>query len=353
MHRMKAVLLVLNWLAGPALCPPRRAPNRRAAHDFEDMMHMKRLGETAVSPDGKWLASASPRSISTRTPKRPSSGFRRSRVPTPSPVPRISSKSHNPATAAPNSPPTGTPCSSCPAATEASRFGSPTSTRQPAREPTRRNSPATATEADNAKLVPRREIDRLYRRRLPRLSSHHPRRHEGRRQCNADRDKAAAASKVKAQLFTHLLYRHWNHFTGDKRSPPLPRLGRKRPSSATSRPNDPHDVPPFSLRRRRRFLHLPRHQGTSLHRKPRPRPGHQHQRPDLHARPDQPRRQAGQDQHQRGGNFNPAYSPDGKYLAWRSQHRAGYESDKFRLLLYDRTAKTSKDLTAQVRQLGG
>jgi dipeptidyl aminopeptidase/acylaminoacyl peptidase len=23
---------------------------------FEDMMHMKRLGDTAVSPDGKWLA---------------------------------------------------------------------------------------------------------------------------------------------------------------------------------------------------------------------------------------------------------------------------------------------------------
>ncbi len=45
-----------------------------------------------------------------------------------------------------------------------------------------------------------------------------------------------------------------------------------------------------------------------------------------------------------GGNFNPAYSPDGKYLAWRSQARAGYESDKFRLVLYDRAAKTIKDL---------
>jgi len=45
-----------------------------------------------------------------------------------------------------------------------------------------------------------------------------------------------------------------------------------------------------------------------------------------------------------GGNFNPAYSPDGKYLAWRSQTRAGYESDKFRLALYDRAAKTTKDL---------
>jgi dipeptidyl aminopeptidase/acylaminoacyl peptidase len=45
-----------------------------------------------------------------------------------------------------------------------------------------------------------------------------------------------------------------------------------------------------------------------------------------------------------GGNFNPAYSPDGKYIAWRSQARAGYEADKFRLMMYDRAAKTIKDL---------
>ena len=42
--------------------------------------------------------------------------------------------------------------------------------------------------------------------------------------------------------------------------------------------------------------------------------------------------------------MNPAYSPDGKYLAWRSQERAGYESDKFRLALYDREKKTVRDL---------
>jgi dipeptidyl aminopeptidase/acylaminoacyl peptidase len=40
-----------------------------------------------------------------------------------------------------------------------------------------------------------------------------------------------------------------------------------------------------------------------------------------------------------GGNFSPAYSPDGKYIAWRSQARAGYESDRFRLALYDRATK--------------
>src|ERR1039458_9109872 len=45
-----------------------------------------------------------------------------------------------------------------------------------------------------------------------------------------------------------------------------------------------------------------------------------------------------------GGDFNPAYSPDGKFLAWRSEARAGYESDRFRLVVYDRAAGTVKDL---------
>ena len=54
-----------------------------------------------------------------------------------------------------------------------------------------------------------------------------------------------------------------------------------------------------------------------------------------------------------GGNFNPAYSPDGKYLAWRSQARAGYESDKFRLMVYDRAAEDDQGFAAEVRELGG
>ena len=64
--------------------------------------------------------------------------------------------------------------------------------------------------------------------------------------CNADRDAALAASKVKAQIFTHLLYRHWDHYTGDKRS----HLFLASVESGGMRdltPNDPHDVPPFSL----------------------------------------------------------------------------------------------------------
>ncbi len=39
------------------------------------------------------------------------------------------------------------------------------------------------------------------------------------------------------------------------------------------------------------------------------------------------------------------YSPDGKYIAYRAQFRGGYESDRFRLMLYDRATGKSTDLT--------
>lgn len=41
----------------------------------------------------------------------------------------------------------------------------------------------------------------------------------------------------------------------------------------------------------------------------------------------------------------PTYSPDGKYIAYRMQQVPGYESDRFRLALYDRQTKTTTILT--------
>jgi len=43
----------------------------------------------------------------------------------------------------------------------------------------------------------------------------------------------------------------------------------------------------------------------------------------------------------KGGDTAPKYSPDGKYIAYRSQSRAGYESDLWELWLYNRATKTS------------
>ena len=46
---------------------------------------------------------------------------------------------------------------------------------------------------------------------------------------------------------------------------------------------------------------------------------------------------------------SPKYSPDGKYIGYRMQKQPGYESDLFRLALYDRSTGTSRVLTEQYR----
>src|SRR5262249_61143516 len=41
----------------------------------------------------------------------------------------------------------------------------------------------------------------------------------------------------------------------------------------------------------------------------------------------------------------PRFSPDGRWIAYRSQKRPGFEADSFRLMLYDRTTGESRSLT--------
>ena len=63
--------------------------------------------------------------------------------------------------------------------------------------------------------------------------------------CNKARDEERAKSKVKAQVFSHLLYRHWNAYGNGKRSHLfIQSLEGGTPVDLT--PGD-HDVPPFSL----------------------------------------------------------------------------------------------------------
>ena len=47
-----------------------------------------------------------------------------------------------------------------------------------------------------------------------------------------------------------------------------------------------------------------------------------------------------------GYDTAPAYSPDGKYVAWLSMEHDGYESDKNRIFLLDTTTGEKRDLTA-------
>lgn len=47
----------------------------------------------------------------------------------------------------------------------------------------------------------------------------------------------------------------------------------------------------------------------------------------------------------RGNDNNPHYSPDGKYIAYVSMERAGFEADRQRIMVYDRQTKKTNELT--------
>ena len=53
---------------------------------------------------------------------------------------------------------------------------------------------------------------------------------------------------------------------------------------------------------------------------------------------------------QMGYDQNPVFSPDGKFLAWESMERDGYESDKSRLFIGDLTSGIKKDYSASFDQ---
>ncbi len=51
-----------------------------------------------------------------------------------------------------------------------------------------------------------------------------------------------------------------------------------------------------------------------------------------------------------GYERDPSYSPDGRYIAFHSMQRAGFEADKNRLMVFDRTDRSIKELTAKFDQ---
>jgi len=159
--------------------------------------------------------------------------------------------------------------------------------------------------------------------------------------CNRSRDEALAKSPVKAKIFTRLFYRHWSNYTRFKRSHlfVVPAEGGT-PVDIT--PGD-HDVPPFSLGGQDLYAIAPdgheiaftsnidEVEATSTNNEVFIVPITGGTPKKISSSP--------------GSDSTPLYSPDGRYIAYRSQARAGYESDRFRLFLYDRRTGATSDLT--------
>src|SRR5437879_5211493 len=194
--------------------------------------------------------------------------------------------------------------------------------------------------------------------------------------CNKQRDDELKKSKVKAKIFTKLFYRHWNAFTEFKRSHLFAvsadanltgltgQVSGAGTSGPTGEPRDltpgDHDVPPFNLGGQDMYAISPDGQelaytsnideveATSTNNEifivpinPATSPAGGRSSATPRAAPTgspelAPPSQARKISTSPGADTTPLYSPDGKYLAWRSQARAGFEADKWRLMIQDR-----------------
>jgi dipeptidyl aminopeptidase/acylaminoacyl peptidase len=311
---------------------------------FEDMMQMKRLGDTAVSPDGKWLAySVTTVNLdqNTKTAElwlqkiaEPNADFN-------APIPLAVAQ---PGDADPQFAPDGHSVLFLSEREDGQQIW--LADFDPATGATSNPHKLTniATEADNPKWSPDGRSVLFTSAVYPDCAPITTADFDTGDKCNADRDKAQADSKVKAQIFTHLLYRHWDHFTGDKRSH-LFLVTVETGAVRDLNPGDTHETPPFSLDASGCGCDFaPDSKELAFTENPDPIPAVSTSAQIYTLDLTDPSSKGRKVSTSAGGNFSPAYSPDGKYLAWRSQARAGYESDKFRLVLFDRAAKTVRDL---------
>jgi dipeptidyl aminopeptidase/acylaminoacyl peptidase len=180
----------------------------------------------------------------------------------------------------------------------------------------------------------------------------------GEANCNRLTLDAAQRGKVKALIFDHLLYRHWNAYKEGKRTHifvvEVPR-GNTDGTIVThilSPPRDltpdDYDAPVFSLGGQDNYAFSPDGQEicyTSNHDK---NPADSTNNdlwivqvgggPAKNITADNP-----------ASDSTPLYSPDGRYIAYRAQQRPGYESDRFRLMLYDRKTGEKKKFTPDYR----
>jgi dipeptidyl aminopeptidase/acylaminoacyl peptidase len=170
--------------------------------------------------------------------------------------------------------------------------------------------------------------------------------------CNTKKSLAAAKETVHAQIFDHLLYRHWNTFQGPTHShifyAAIP--GR---DGIIHAPTDltpasvigDHEAPTFSLGGPLGYAISPDGKEVAyevnLDKVPAESTNNDIFVLDPNAEPSTAKKVSTSP----GSDDGPQYSPDGKYLAWRSQARNGYESDKFDLVVMDRATISIRNLT--------
>src|SRR5260370_11856126 len=149
--------------------------------------------------------------------------------------------------------------------------------------------------------------------------------------CNKKHLDEENASKVKARVYTSLLYRHWKDFQGKRRKHLMVvAVGGGAVKDLTP---GTRDVPPFSLGGPDDYAIAPDGNEVCYAMNPDENPAIS-TNSELFGVP------IGGGEAKKitvnpAADNSPVYSPDGRYIAFRAQQRAGYESDRCRLVVLD------------------
>ncbi len=167
--------------------------------------------------------------------------------------------------------------------------------------------------------------------------------------CNKTKDDARAQGALKAHLAGSLLYRHWTQWREGKRTHLLRfDLDGKDSAARDLTPGD-FDAPVFEVGGHGGFALSPdgRELAFSSNRDPDPQSS---TNSDLwvvpvDGGPDALRAPRNITADNKAWDGSPRYSPDGRFIAYRTQRIPRYESDRFRIALYDRRGGQSRVLT--------
>ena len=165
-------------------------------------------------------------------------------------------------------------------------------------------------------------------------------------ECNKKRSEEAESSKVKAKVTDRLLFRHWTTWKEGKRSHVFVAMADSTGEARDLTPGD-YDAPPFSLGGPLDYAFSPDSKELAFARNT-DKVEATSTNADIFVVPvtgGEARRITGSNQ---GADLSPQYSPDGRYIAYRSQATAGFEADRWRLMLYDRQTNQARSLTEQI-----
>ena len=160
--------------------------------------------------------------------------------------------------------------------------------------------------------------------------------------CNKKRDDEAEASKVKAIVTERLLYRHWVEWRDKKRTHVFvaPSEGGK---AVDLTPGD-FDSPPYAASSGVDYAFSPDSKEIAFLKNP-DKIEAISTNSDIVIASITDKNQKNITSNNRGYDASPAYTPDGKYLIYRSQPREGFEADRWRLMRYDRQSGETVELT--------